>query len=928
LRKTFNMPPSTAAGSAHSNSSKTTSGAPSASNSQEVSQDSVTGGITTAQRSGSSAVEPSDYSFLTAGEGTDYYLEVFKRRRIIHNPTVQRLAQQHIARASFESDSVKALFKSEPSAITSDQPQPHGNASMPATATSFGPGPFNNIAGLSGPDGPVQHIQPPNMLPVFTGNTAHNHFVDPIEFNGSAPRGVGVSRVPFNPQPTGFMIPGLGALVKPLDLDDKKTSVSSPPQIRSLPAGPHSHDHGGSSGVSDLPQQSASNAVDASETQTQQKALGVAALQTGSQVSPLKQDPSVSSKALAADQVEKPLIQDPASPSASAAPKKSQVTTSPPDAAKDVEYVRPSGPPPVWVQKQAPRIFKQVRAQNNSHSFETFGGASSILSGMNPDHYSMPYGSQVVAIKCPNLDDILMSHQTGFWATNQNVMTRIMDLHTNREDPSMKTLFLWSMPGSKHFCGLSELQAFDPDVKTDFWDKETGKWVKLNGSMMISWTYNKLVPYEEVIPLVEGKIDQVSITQMWNGMYYTEGTGREVVKAYVEAPHVENLLAAPTGDFFRRAMEHSKIATVPPMGPRVFGRGGYRGRGTYRPARRGTIEHGKSDGRTQPVSMPGSATKQEGQETVCAESNATSPEQHHDRGKPELQILPVLKYADGTMTTAPDAHGKTLPVTPHKKLASRDLSLAEKSNLLGQAQAQSSRADASHSLSWVQGSRAERSNSLAQTHSGHTMQSSNVPPVMRNSATVGTSFPSNKQIIQRKSGSIFNEGGNNRISFEMPPPRKPSLSQHDPALYSEHHSFSTPRTMPGNRFMHNIATWSYESVTPPQPVAPKTPVSQSRSLYELTTSPLDNSIYGTPTRHGVRLPSTPSRVGSQSRMTYGFGQVPEKLRTPDSSPLPARIQLAQHIDTPRPASRLGDADHEQEEGNNKPHWVSMLVDNE
>jgi hypothetical protein len=53
----------------------------------------------------------------------------------------------------------------------------------------------------------------------------------------------------------------------------------------------------------------------------------------------------------------------------------------------------------------------------------------------------------VVAIKCPNLDDILMSLQTGFWATNQNVMTRIMDLHNSREDPSMKTLFLWSMPG-------------------------------------------------------------------------------------------------------------------------------------------------------------------------------------------------------------------------------------------------------------------------------------------------------------------------------------------------------------------------------------------------------------------------------------------------------------------------------------------------
>lgn len=141
------MPPTTPAGSAHFDSPKPTSGVSSASNSQEVSQDSATGEIVTAQRSGSSAVEPSDYAFLTAGEGTDYYLEVFKRRRIIHNPTVQRLAQQHLARASFNSDSVKALFNSEPSATTSDQPQSNGNASMSAMATSFGPSPFNNIAG-------------------------------------------------------------------------------------------------------------------------------------------------------------------------------------------------------------------------------------------------------------------------------------------------------------------------------------------------------------------------------------------------------------------------------------------------------------------------------------------------------------------------------------------------------------------------------------------------------------------------------------------------------------------------------------------------------------------------------------------------------------------------------------------------------------
>lgn len=245
---------------------------------------------------------------------------------------------------------------------------------------------------LSEPDGPVYHTLARNALPSVTGaanNTGNHSAIDSV---GGVPHGNGVSRVPFTPQPDGFMIPGLGAPFKPLNLDDKKTSSSSPLQARSLLAGPHFQGHGGSSGIFDLAKQSASKSVDTSATHNQQKPLGVAALETGSRLSPLKQDSSVSSKALAADQVDKTMMKDHASPDASFTPEKSQASISPSGAAKEVEYIRPSGPPPVWVQKQAPRIFKQVRAQNNNTSFETFGGASSILSGMNPDHYSMPYG--------------------------------------------------------------------------------------------------------------------------------------------------------------------------------------------------------------------------------------------------------------------------------------------------------------------------------------------------------------------------------------------------------------------------------------------------------------------------------------------------------------------------------------------------------
>jgi hypothetical protein len=100
------------------------------------------------------------------------------------------------------------------------------------------------------------------------------------------------------------------------------------------------------------------------------------------------------------------------------------------------------------------------------------------------------------------------------------------------------------------------------------------------------------------------------------------------------------------------------------MGPKTFGRGGHRGRGGYKSSRRATLENGKTDSRPRPSSVPGSATKHEHKEVdYSTQTNATSPEHYRDRGKPELQVLPVLKYPDGSMTTAPDMDGKTVPVT-------------------------------------------------------------------------------------------------------------------------------------------------------------------------------------------------------------------------------------------------------------------------
>jgi hypothetical protein len=394
-------------------------------------------------------------------------------------------------------------------------------------------------------------------------------------------------------------------------------------------------------------------------------------------------------------------------------------------------------------------------------------------------------------------------------------------------------------------------------------------------------------------------------------------------------------------------MENSRIATVPPMGPKTFGRGGHRGRGGFRISRRGTLENGKTDSRPQPSSVPGSATKHERKEVNCStQTNATSPEHYRDRGKPELQILPVLKYADGGITTAPDMDRKTVPITHYDNVTNIQTLRGEKANSLTQAPVQSSRAARSDSLVQAQNihkssraetldslaqnqcSRVEKLNSLPHTQDGHTLQSSNLVPISQNRTTLDTSFGSRDPVILRKSSSVFNDAFCGS-SYGMAPPPKPFAAQHGASSLSEHHSFSTPRTMPdSSRFTSNVDTWSYGHMTPSRQVEPKTPVSQSRSLYELSISPMETSPYATPTTQGVRLPSTPSRVGSQGKCNYGFGQVPEKLRTPDSSPLTARIKLGQQMHTSRPAFGLGHAEQGQEEDNVQPRWVSMLVDHE
>lgn len=94
---------------------------------------------------------------------------------------------------------------------------------------------------------------------------------------------------------------------------------------------------------------------------------------------------------------------------------------------------------------------------------------------------------------------------------------------------------------SKHFSGLAELRDISDDTVTDFWSDGS----IFKGSMVLRWLYCKVVPYEYVRRAVAKTGEEESATQMWNGMHYSEPVGRQVVKAYVEHPHVDNILARP-----------------------------------------------------------------------------------------------------------------------------------------------------------------------------------------------------------------------------------------------------------------------------------------------------------------------------------------------------------------------------------------------
>lgn len=440
-----------------------------------------------------SAWNSSDSTSVEAGSNATQIVEVFKRRRLGQD-TVQQPKHPN----NFDSDSVKALFKIDPSQTSVGRAQSNDamKATPPSMIASVRPesshyfarfvNPFRacqtnetsltSVSSLLNTNGFVPNAGDRSWLPShggYAGDTGNYSVHNPAYNVGSATI-TNASDYAFSSQPAGFVIPGLGAPLKPSalvpsDVDVEITTAS--PLVESGPsvAKPHLRAKVDFADAPNSPQVQPHHAASNAIAQTQQKIVPSSVLSGQSVV----EQTSSAKHETQPDRAGEADLSTSAGHAPSATSQVSNLpdgdsSSSPTTAAQDLVLSHPSEPPPVWREKQTAQTFKLQHILHSRHN-ETFDGAYGILGGLNPDHYMMPHGvsasfhvsdhtpltlpqSRVIALKCPNIDDILLSTQIGLWATNRNVMARIMDLHESRQNESQKTLLLWSMPGRFVFC--------------------------------------------------------------------------------------------------------------------------------------------------------------------------------------------------------------------------------------------------------------------------------------------------------------------------------------------------------------------------------------------------------------------------------------------------------------------------------------------
>ena len=91
-----------------------------------------------------------------------------------------------------------------------------------------------------------------------------------------------------------------------------------------------------------------------------------------------------------------------------------------------------------------------------------------------------------------NIEDILVSIQTGTWCSNDQGNRKLNHGFRENRSSNAPVYLLFSINGSKHFCGAAEMASFvDFKAKDNIWFSNKNKW---RGRFKVKWIYVKDVP--------------------------------------------------------------------------------------------------------------------------------------------------------------------------------------------------------------------------------------------------------------------------------------------------------------------------------------------------------------------------------------------------------------------------------------------------
>ncbi|KAK4545924.1 hypothetical protein LTR36_002488 [Oleoguttula mirabilis] len=200
--------------------------------------------------------------------------------------------------------------------------------------------------------------------------------------------------------------------------------------------------------------------------------------------------------------------------------------------------------PQIFEQASHPRSFRRIAMDPKVDVQEAYMGAYNLVHSLNPDYFTMPYGTRVINIKTDYPSNIYYAAQTGSWSTLEKVSQRIMTVWDARQDAGEKVLFLFAVNGSKQYCGLAEMSGpWDPSGHIDGWAEKTSGAGSV-GTIPLTWLFIKNVGYDKFQGVSQERKDQ-PIINMWNGMHFDTEVGRRVLQIYVTQPHCDNILAFP-----------------------------------------------------------------------------------------------------------------------------------------------------------------------------------------------------------------------------------------------------------------------------------------------------------------------------------------------------------------------------------------------